>query len=243
MTPRLGEGMRDCPECPEMVLVPAGAFTMGSPPDEPGRDDDEGPQRTVTIREPFWVGKYEVTSAEWDTCAAAAECSKEEGDDNRPINASWNDAKAYVFWLSQMTGKRYRLLSEAEWEYAARASSTTAFWWGPGVGSDNANCNGCGGGWGGRKTAPVGSFEANDFGLYDTAGNVWEWVEDCYHDNHAGAPTDGAPRLDGECTDRVLRGGAWNDEPKVVRSASRDRSNPDTTWRNDIGFRVARTAD
>lgn len=240
--------MRDCPKCPEMVLVPAGGFTMGSPPDEPGRDEDEGPQRTVTITAPFWVSKYEVTFAEWDACLAAGGCTTKPSDagwgrDSRPvIDVSWNDAKVYVFWLSQKTGVRYRLLSEAEWEYVARASGTTAFWWGQGVGSDNANCSGCGGGWGNTKTAPVGSFKANHFGLYDTAGNVWEWVEDCYSDSYAGAPTDGAPRLDGECTDRVLRGGAWNDEPKLARSASRGRSNP--SYRMfDYGLRVARTAD
>jgi formylglycine-generating enzyme required for sulfatase activity len=125
-----------------MVLVPAGEFTMGSPPDEPGRDDDEGPQRSVTIAEPFWVSKYEVTFAEWDACIAAKECTYRKGDHNRPVFVSWNDAKAYVGWLSEKTKKTYRLLSEAEWEYVARSRSTTAFWWGEGVGSDNANCSG-----------------------------------------------------------------------------------------------------
>jgi formylglycine-generating enzyme required for sulfatase activity len=123
--------MRDCRECPEMVLVPAGEFTMGSPPDEPSRDDHEGPQRKVTIAEPFWVGKYEVTFAEWDACGG---CSNQPydwgwGRDNRPvINVGWSDAKEYVAWLSHKTGRAYRLLSEAEWEYVARAGTTTAFW-------------------------------------------------------------------------------------------------------------------
>jgi formylglycine-generating enzyme required for sulfatase activity len=207
--------VRDCPECPDMVRVRAGEFTMGSPADEPGRDNEEGPQRTVTIAEPFWVGKYEVTFAEWDACIAAGGCSTNPGDadwgrDNRPvINVGWNDAKEYAGWLSQKTGKNYRLLSEAEWEYVARARSTTAFWWGQDVGKGNANCNGCGSEWDNTKTAPVGSFRANDFGLYDTAGNVWEWVEDCYHGNYEGAPTDGSAWLEDDCSERVIRGGSW----------------------------------
>jgi formylglycine-generating enzyme required for sulfatase activity len=218
--------MRDCPECPEMVLVPAGEFTMGSPPDEPGRDGHEGPQRKV------WVGKYEVTFAEWDACVAAGGCSSKPDDagwgrDGRPlINVSWNDAKDYVEWLCRKTGRTYRLLSEAEWEYGARAGSTTAFWWGNDVGRNKANCNGCGSEWDNSKTAPVGSFRANDFGLYDTAGNVWEWVKDCWHDSYDGAPTDGSAWVNGDCSSRVLRGGSWIVVPRFVRSAYRDRLAP-----------------
>jgi formylglycine-generating enzyme required for sulfatase activity len=231
--------MRDCEECPLMVRIPPGEFTMGSPPDEPGRDDDEGPQRKITIAEAFWVGKYEVTFAEWDACVAAGGCSRKPDDagwgrDNRPvINVSWNDAQKYVGWLSQETGKRYRLLSEAEWEYVARAGSTTAYWWGDGIGRNNANCDGCGSEWDNTKTAPVGSFKANDFGLYDTVGNVWEWVQDCYHDSYDGAPKDGD-----DCW-RVLRGGSWDDEPIFVRSADRNRYYPLNVGYGG-GFRVAR---
>ena len=242
-----GEVMRDCPECPEMVLVPAGEFTMGSPADEPDRVYNEGPQRKVTIAAPFWVGRYEVTFAEWDACVAAGGCSTKPDDEgwgraNRPvIHVSWKDAKEYVGWLSQETGKTYRLLSEAEWEYSARARSTTAFWWGKDVGKGNANCDGCGSEWD-RKTAPVGSFKANDFGLYDTAGNVWEWVEDCWNVSYRRAPTDGSSWLEGDCTYRGLRGGAWYYEPDLVRSARRDGGNPDI--RNPaIGFRIARTGN
>jgi formylglycine-generating enzyme required for sulfatase activity len=238
-----GDEMQDCPECPEMVLVPAGEFTMGSPPGEPDRDADEGPQRQVTIAAPFWVGRYEVTFAEWDACVGEGGCSYQPHDagwgrDNRPvIYVSWHDAKEYVGWLSQETGKTYRLLSEAEWEYAARAGSTTAFWWGEDIGKGNANCNACGSEW--DNTAPVGSFRANDFGLYDTAGNVWERVEDCWHDSYNGAPTDGSAWVDGDCSTRVLRGGSWYVGPWLVRSANRLRSLP-ISRDSYVGFRVAR---
>jgi formylglycine-generating enzyme required for sulfatase activity len=240
--------MRDCRECPEMVLVPAGEFMRGSPADEPDRVFNEGPQRKVKIAAPFWVGRYEVTFAEWDACVAAGGCSIKPNDEgwgraNRPvIHVSWKDAKEYVGWLSQETGKTYRLLSEAEWEYSARARSTTAFWWGKDVGKGNANCDGCGSEWDGKKTGPVGSFKANDFGLYDTAGNVWEWVEDCWHESYRGSPIDGSSWLEGDCTYRGLRGGAWYYEPRLVRSARRDGGDP--AIRNEvIGFRVARTGD
>ena len=241
------EQMRDCPECPEMVLVPPGEFTMGSPPDEPGRGDDEGPQHKVTIAEPFWIGKHEVTFAEWDACAATGGCRDNPSDagwgrDNRPvINVSWDDAKEYVGWLSQKTGKTYRLLSEAEWEYAARAGITTAYWWGDEVGRGNANCDGCGSEWD-TRAALVGSFKANDFGLYDTAGNVWEWVQDCYHDNYDGAPTDGSAWEGGDGCSRVLRGGSFVNARRDVRSANRVRLKPG--YRDFyLGFRVARAPD
>jgi formylglycine-generating enzyme required for sulfatase activity len=248
LPPKAYETMRDCPECPQMVLVPAGEFTMGSPSDEWGRYDDEGPQRKVAIAEPFWVGRYEVTFVEWDACVAGGGCSSEPidagwGRGNRPvINVSWNHAKEYVGWLNQETGKTYRLLSEAEWEYAARGGSTTAYWWGQDVGKGNANCSRCGSEWGNKQTAPVGSFWTNDFGLYDTAGNVWEWVEDCWHDNYDGAPTDGSVWLRGDCHVRVRRGGSWASGPGGVRSANRITGNP-ASWSGEYGFRVARSPD
>jgi formylglycine-generating enzyme required for sulfatase activity len=242
------EAMRDCAECPEMVLVSAGEFTMGSPPGEAGRDYDEGPQRKVTLAEPFWAGKYEVTFAEWDACVAAGGCSSKPDDagwgrDNRPVvNVNWNDAKEYVGWLSEKTGKAYRLMSEAEWEYVARAGGTTAFWWGDDVGRNNASCNACGSEWDGKSTAPVGSFAANSFGLHDTAGNVWEWVEDCYGGSYASAPKNGAAWEDGDDCSRVVRGGSWYFEPRSVRSANRIWDYPQYR-RNDGGFRVARAPD
>ena len=214
---RPGRVFRDCPECPEMVVVPAGSFMMGSPSHEAGRGDDEGPRHRVTIEKPFAVGKYEVTFAEWDACVADGGCGGHRPEDEgwgrgrRPvINVNWDDAKAYVRWLNRKTGKQYRLPSEAEWEYAARAGTTTRYNWGDDIGRNRANCNGCGSRWDRKQTAPVGSFRANVFGLHDVHGNVWEWVEDCLNYNYAGAPADGSPWTDGDCTlAAVLRGGSW----------------------------------
>ncbi len=165
------------------------------------------------------------------------------GRGNQPvINVSWNDAQDYVKWLKEKTKKDYRLLTEAEWEYVARAGSTTAYWWGDAVGRGNANCDGCGSQWDGKQAAPVGRFAANPFGLYDTAGNVWEWVEDCYHGSYDGAPKDGSAWKNGNDCQRVLRGGSWNDGPGCVRSANRIRVGPDNRI-NYVGFRVARAPD
>ena len=244
---RPGRVFRDCEECPEMVVVPAGSFTMGAPSREEGRDSDEGPQHTVTIRAPFAVGKYEVTFLEWDGCVAAGGCGHRADDEGwgrgrRPVmNVSWEDARSYVRWLSGKTGKRYRLLSEAEWEYAARAGTRTRYHWGDRVGRNRANCDGCGSRWDDDRTAPVGSFPANGFGLHDVHGNVWEWVEDCRHDDYAGAPLDGSAwTAGGECGRRVLRGGSWFNVPRNLRSAFRYRGS--AGFRNfNLGFRVART--
>ncbi len=259
-TPKPGGTFKDCVQCPEMVVIPGGSFLMGSLAGERGRVKDEGPQHRVTVRR-FAMGKYEVTFAQWDACQAAGGCSHRPGDEgwgrgNRPvINVSWNDAKQYVVWLSRRTGKRYRLPSEAEWEYAARAGTTAARHWGEdadlacGYGNvhdrTSKSENGfaykpheCDDGY--AKTAPAGSFRANDFGLHDVLGNVWEWVEDCWNDSYSGAPSNGRAWTTGECTQRVLRGGSWHGRPWDVRAASRDRY--DTGDRDDIlGFRAART--
>ena len=253
---RPGRVFRDCPECPELVVVPAGSFTMGSPSSEEGREDVEGPQHRVTIPEPFAVGKYEVTFAEWDACVAAGGCNGHRSDDKswgrgrRPvINVSWEDAKAYVAWLSRKTGEDYRLLSEAEWEYAARAGTTGPFHFGSTISTDRANYHGgfnftYGSGREGvyrKKTIPVGSFPANGFGLHDVHGNVYEWVEDCWHDSYAGAPRDGRAWVTGgDCVRRVLRGGDWDDLPWSLRSAHRFRSPSGSRYVNR-GFRIART--
>ena len=242
-----GGVFRDCDVCPEMVVVPAGSFMMGSPPSEEGRDDDEGPVHRVMIAEPFAAGKYEVTFEEWDACVSGGGCSGYRPGDHgwgrgrRPvIDVSWKDAQAYVAWLSRKAGKEYRLLSEAEWEYAARAGTTTRYHWGDDVGRDRANCYGslCGDSW--EYTAPVGSFGANGFGLHDMHGNVWEWVEDCWN-GYAGAPSDGSAWESGNCGMRVLRGGSWNFNPRFLRAA--DRVRIFTGYRNLSygGFRVART--
>jgi formylglycine-generating enzyme required for sulfatase activity len=190
-----------------------------------------------------------VTFAEWDACVAAGGCDPKRGDsgwgrENRPvINVSWNDAKSYVGWLSQKTGKTYRLLSEAEWEYVARAGSRTAYWWGNYVGRNHANCSGCGSEWDNTKTAPIGSFTANKFGLCDTAGNVWEWVEDCWNGGYEDAPLDDLPWLEGDCSRRLRRGGSWNDAPWSVRSANRAGGSPVFRLDDNLGLRVARSAD
>ena len=251
---RPGKVFRDCPECPEMVVVPAGSFRMGSPSSEKDRDDDEGPQHRVTIPEPFAVGKYEVTFAEWDACVAAGGCNGHRPDDRgwgrgrRPvINVSWEDAKTYVGWLSRETGERYRLLSEAEWEYSARAGTTGPFHFGARISTDQANYDGnytYGSGRKGvyrRKTMPVGSFPANAFGLHDVHGNVYEWVEDCWHGSYAGAPTNESAWVrGGDCGERVLRGGSWVNFPRVLRSAYRNGSS--AGFRVNLnGFRVSRT--
>ncbi|MBM3508091.1 MAG: hypothetical protein FJX64_10415 [Alphaproteobacteria bacterium] len=242
-----GDVFRDCAECPELVVVPAGRFTMGSPANEVGREGGEGPQRTVTIARAFAVGKYEVTFAEWDACVAGGGCGGYRPSDEgwgrgrQPvINVNWDDAKSYLAWLSQRTGQTYRLLSEAEWEYVARAGTTTRYWWGNDIGRGNANCSGCGTPYNGQ-TAPVGSFRANAFGLHDMLGNVWEWVEDCWHNSYTGAPADGtAWTTNCSTAARVLRGGSWISLPGNLRSAFRSRFT--TVIRNNVdGFRVART--
>jgi formylglycine-generating enzyme required for sulfatase activity len=243
-----GDPFMECSDeryCPEMVVVPAGEFTMGSPKDEKGRYDDEDPRHVVKIGRRFAVSKFEVTFDQWDICVDTRGCTlpgtggSSWGRGRQPaINISWADARQYVEWLSKLTGQDYRLLSEAEWEYAARAGTTTSYSFGndeTALGkyawyAENAN----------EQAHSVGERKANAFGLFDMHGNVWEWVEDCYHDRYEGAPTDGSAWTDGECDRRVIRGGSWNERPQGLRSASRDRISPD--FRNLIlGFRVGRT--
>ena len=242
---RVGRTFRDCPECPLMAVVPSGSFAMGSPREETGRDD-EGPRHAVRIDYRFAVGVYEVSFDEWDACANAGGCNRYVPDDegwgrrNRPvINVSWEDVQSYVRWLSARTGQEYRLLSESEWEYVARAGTDTRYSWGNEIGLNRANCSGCGSRWDNEQTAPVGSFSANAWGVYDMHGNVWEWVEDCYNDSYVGAPSDGSAWKSGNCSERVLRGGSRDHQPWFLRSANRFKYT--TEFRYDIsGFRVAR---
>jgi formylglycine-generating enzyme required for sulfatase activity len=244
-----GRSFRECAnDCPEMIVVPAGEFLMGSPPTEAGRFPNEDPQHKVTISRPFAVAKFDVTFADWDACVAVGGCQKEGragdtgwGRGTRPvIYVSWDDAQAYVAWLSRMTGKSYRLLTESEWEYAARAGTSTAYSWGDEIGKNNGNCDGCGSQWDNSKTSPVSSFAPNAFGLYDMHGNVWQWVEDCYINNYNGAPANGSAWTTGDCSLHVVRGGSWTDEPELLRSANRRRYS--SGFRNlSVGFRVGRT--
>jgi len=254
----VGETFRDCSVCPEMVVVPSGTFLMGSPPDGAGRKKDSRPQHRVTVPEPFSVGVYEVTFAEWDACAADGGCDGYRPDDmglgrdRRPaIHVSWFDARGYAEWLSKKTGSSYRLPTEAEWEYVARAGTTTPFAYGPTISTDQANfmpadsSNQGEQGKGSREgTLPVGSFQANAFGVYDTHGNVWEWVADCYHPDAYGTH-EAYPAMVGNRNQfclRVIRGGSWRNGPEGLRSDKRTRLSPDARSHN-LGFRVARTAD
>ena len=286
-----GDVFRDCPSCPEMVVVPAGTFVMGSPESEAGRlravydergtavrwtwIDDlqlqvdqgqrlvevEGPQRYVTFQSPFAVGIYEVTFDEWDACARAGGCggvipdNEGWGRGRRPvINVNWDEAQAYVRWLSNETGHEYRLLSEAEWEYVARAHSETARYWGE---SSSEQCRYANGAdalalaanpdWrtvscsdGHLGTSLVGSYEANAFGLHDVLGNVWEWTQDCWNERSSGGPVDGSAWESGNCSTRVQRGGGWGSQPEQLRSANRVRESPGERF-NTTGFRVARS--
>jgi len=281
-SPSAGSRFRDCPDCPEMVVVPSGTFTMGSPSSERGRTSDEGPQRQVRIGAPFAVGVHPVTVGEYGAFARATggrggpvtmtvgknnmatvmvrrdgsgnDCFDVAGrtgpnpprvnwhspgfsqsSTNPVVCVSWNDAQAYVKWLSEKTGHRYRLLSEAEWEYAARAGTTTRYWWGDGIDRSKANYGG-----GERGTVPVGRYAANPFGLHDVHGNVWEWVEDCWNGSYSGAPSDGSAWLSGDCDRRVLRGGSWDNDPEWLRAAYRNRNGTGGRG-NYVGIRVART--
>ena len=278
---------KDCADCPSMRALPAGNFVMGSPATESGRRPDEGPTRSVTLGYRLGVAVTAVTRGEYARFVAergepngGACVTFEDGKwlqragrdwrapgfvqtDREPVVCvSWNDAQAYAAWLRLKTGHAYRLLSEAEWEYAARAGSTTRRYWADradgGDGADAASCeyanvhdvssarvNALG--WpsfacddGHSHTATVGSFKANAFGLFDMLGNVWQWVEDCHRADYQGAPSDGSAVADAGCSRRVVRGGSWDDGPNSVRAARRD-ADPATARGSSFGFRLART--
>jgi formylglycine-generating enzyme required for sulfatase activity len=272
------DSFRECETCPEMVVVPSGSFTMGSPRTERDRDPDEGPQHAVTIGKPFAVGKFHVTRDQFAAFVvatgsdAASTCTPGllkqrparswldagfDQDGSHPVVCvSFNDAKAYVAWVARQTGKPYRLLTEAEWEYAARGGTSTRYSYGNdekdicrhGNGADQtARSANSTSGWtfascrdGFANTSPVGSFTANGFGLYDMQGNAWQWIEDCYHDGYKDAPTDGSAWGSGDCLLRALRGGSWDVNPKGLRAANRIWN--DTVSRSgNMGLRVERT--
>ena len=284
--PTAGQSIKDCAQCPELVVIPAGSFTMGSSAAEQalaiagGLNKDqtarESPQHSVSVKS-FAAGKYTVTKGEFANFVSAksyvTEAEKgdgcyvwkdnkwqtdkasnwrnvgfKQGDDHPVVCVSWNDAKAYAQWVSQVSGKSYRLLTEAEREYAARAGSQSAYWWGDSISTGQANYdgnysyNGSAKGEYRQATVAVSSFQANPFGLYNVHGNVWEWVEDCFHDTYSGAPTDGSAWTTG-CSNnaRVLRGGSWSGIPANLRSAFRGRYTPVIRYYSS-GFRLARTA-
>jgi formylglycine-generating enzyme required for sulfatase activity len=232
--------LQDCAECPPMIAIAAGAFAMGST--ELFRF--EAPVHTVTIRKPFYLGRTEVTYDEWDACVAAKGCAfspddRGAGRGKRPIgNLSWEDTQQYVAWLSKRTGQSYRLPTEAEWEYAARAGRPTTYFWGKMMEKARANCSGCDGA---RSTAAVAvaTYPPNDFGLHDMSGNLAEWVEDCWNDSYKSAPANGSAWVKPGCKERVLRGGSFSSEPQYVRSASRFKYDFDVRFQTN-GFRVAR---
>jgi formylglycine-generating enzyme required for sulfatase activity len=236
----------DCADCPDMVVIPAGSYLMGSPDSEASRIGTEQ-QRRVAITYALAVSRFDITFDEWGACVRDGGCDGYSPSDQgwgrgrRPvINVSWNDAQTYVSWLNRKTGHAYRLLSQTEWEYAARAGTATAFFFGDALSPGLANYGGTNGVNGARskRTTPVGRFKPNGFGLYDMAGNVWQWTQDCWSDYYAG-PLDGAPALTGDCNRRALRGGAWNVGAANLRAAFRGRV-PVESRKDIIGFRVAR---
>lgn len=244
---KLGQTFSDCPYCPEMIVIPPGSFDMGSPATEAGRAGDEGPVHRISITRSFALGKTEVTQGQWRAVMGNNPSHFINCGDNCPVeNVSWDDAQAFIKELNSKTGKKYRLPSEAEWEYAARAGTSTAFYTGNCIDTGQANYDGkydynqCGAnGLIRNKTVPVASFPANAFGLHDMSGNVWEWVEDNYHGNYRGAPANGAAWLE-EGAKRVLRGGSWDDFPRLARAATRYRYFPAFRL-NSFGFRLAMT--
>ena len=280
-TPAVGERIRDCDECPELVVVPSGSFEMGSPSSEEGRWDNEGPVHRVRIAQPFAVGMYEVTRGQWRRFVEETGHSSghscwtyeggewaersgrswrnpgfSQGEEHPVVCVSWEDARAYVGWLSRKTGEGYRLLSESEWEYVARAGTSTSRYWGESEAGQCRHANGadralksryrdwewktasCDDGY--IHTSPVGRYTRNGYGLYDVLGNVWEWTRDCWNGSYDGAPTGGGAWESGDCSRRVLRGGSWVSVPRNLRSAF--RSGDDAGDRSsNFGFRVART--
>ena len=250
---KIKDTFKECGICPEMIVVPAGKFTMGSPIHEQGRYDQEGEQHEVTFAEPFAVGRFAVAFEEWDACVADNGCDAYAPDDQgwghgrQPvISVSWSNAKAYVSWLSRKTGKPYRLLTEAQREYVARAGTTTPFWWGTTISTKQANYDGSfvypNGETGvtRHRTVPVEAFAPNPWGLYQVHGNVWEWVEDCYNSKYWLAPFWGEAWNRGDCSRRVLRGGSWESVPADLRSASRNTARFGDS-ETGYGFRVARS--
>jgi formylglycine-generating enzyme required for sulfatase activity len=249
---------QDCPRCPLMVPLAVGSYQMGAQPVDKG-NPWEGPARTVRLTRPFAIGRHEVTVAEWQACVSAKACLRappgpatgEPAAKVPVVNVSWGDAQEYAAWLSRVTGRRYRLPTESEWEFAIRARTATSRYWGIDRTQQCRFANGadqsaqrkdpklagveCNDGF--PVLAPSGAFEPNAFGLYDMAGNAWEWVQDCWRDNYRGAPTDGRAVDAPGCAQRVIRGGSWRARPNSLRSFGRGNAAADTRA-EDLGLRV-----
>jgi formylglycine-generating enzyme required for sulfatase activity len=236
-----GGDIRDCQSCPMLVSLPAGAFTMGNNASDPS----EKPAHQVVISAPFAIGKFEVTVQQWNACVTANGCQKATPDLNTNPNApvrdvSWEDTQQYVKWLGMLSGEAYRLPTEAEWEFAARGGSATAYWWGDKMAPGKANCKDCGPPWTDKGPANAGSFAPNAYGLYDTSGSVWEWVADCWHNNFKGAPADGSAWDEPGCRVRVIRGGSWRDGAAYMVASTRFKYDASVRQAQN-GFRVARS--
>ena len=238
---------RDCPECPEMVEIEMDTMWMGSPLSDGLLHPEEGPRRLVSLSRTIAAGRFEVTFDEWDACVNDGGCGGRTPPDEgwgrgrRPvINVSWEDARAYTAWLSEQTGETYRLPTEVEWEYLARAGTTSRYSWGDAVGTGRANCKNCGSLWDDQQTAPVGSFPANVLGLHDMPGNVGEWVQECWMADLMALPVGAPPRQQKEeaCAGRTIRGGGWSQSATAIRTASRPRVL--VTSSSGVGFRVVR---
>jgi formylglycine-generating enzyme required for sulfatase activity len=235
-----GKEIKDCSACPVLVSLPGGSFTMGNNTSDPS----EKPAHQVSINAPFAIGKYEVTVEQWAACVedggACPRIATDAGKKRVPLrDVSWDDAQLYVKWLSKVTGKRYRLPTEAEWEYAARGGTSTRYWWGEQMKSGTANCKNCGEPWQRDAPAEIGSFAPNPFGLYDMNGSVWEWVSDCWHNNFKGAPSDGRSWDEPNCRVRVIRGGSWREDASYMLSSTRFKYDANVRHTQN-GFRVVR---
>jgi formylglycine-generating enzyme required for sulfatase activity len=233
--------LKDCDACPLMVALNPAPFTMGSNNSDPS----ERPAHKVALRAPFAIGKYEVTVNQWKQCVKANVCPTLPSPDDAPGNVpmrdvSWDEVQLYLKWLSTVSGRPYRLPTEAEWEYAARGGTTTRYWWGDQMKGGNSSCEGCGEPWKADAPPPVGSFIANPFGLYDMNGSVWEWVQDCWHNNYKGAPADGSAWVGGDCRARVIRGGSWKEDGSYMLSTTRFKYDA-SVRQSQNGFRVARS--
>jgi formylglycine-generating enzyme required for sulfatase activity len=237
---KAGADISDCQACPALIAIPAGSFSMGSN----ASDASERPAHAVSVSAPFAIGKYEVTVAQWNACADANACPRLSAASNpspaAPVrDVSWDDAQVYVKWLATTSGKPYRLPTEAEWEYAARAGTSTRYWWGEQMAAGKANCKDCGPPWRADTPGNAGSFAPNPWGLYDMNGSVWEWVADCWHNSFSGAPADAKAWDTSNCSARVIRGGSWREGAAYMVSSSRFKYDASVRHAQN-GFRVVR---